>query len=58
MYLCLSHSCHFNASRELREQVAVVEGYNAGSLLLRTAQVAVTAMKEFQARVCTKAPLQ
>ena len=27
-----------------------MEGYHAGSLLLRTAQVAVTAMKEFQVR--------
>ena len=26
----------------------MVDGYRAGSLLLRTAQVAVTAMKEFQ----------
>jgi hypothetical protein len=35
----------------MRAQVAVVEGYHAGSLLLRTAQVAVTAMKEFQVRL-------
>ena len=32
------------------EQVDAVDGYHAGSLLLRTAQVAVASMKEFQVR--------
>ncbi len=35
-------------SPPIAEQVGVVDGYQAGSLLLRTAQVAVTAMQEFQ----------
>lgn len=37
--------------RTVNEQLSVVEEYTAGGLLLRTAQAAITAMKEFQVRL-------
>ena len=47
MHCCVHHICQ-SIHSAVAEQVGVVDGYQAGSLLLRTAQVAVTAMQEFQ----------